>query len=173
MSARWCSDLPTLSLMASADEGPRADPRARNGEGPDPDGGRRRGTVESGTHHLQAATLELIAAARAVLDVLEDFVEDPERIKEAAEAASSTVGDVVSLGRQRPAARNPWFDDAWRAQEDAGPDRAAPRPDDTADSSVGEPESSPQPRSRATPRGARSRPSRAERPAGFERVDLG
>lgn len=41
--------------------------------------------VEKGVEHLQAAATELIAAARAFLDVAEEFVEDPDRIR--------TVGD--------------------------------------------------------------------------------
>lgn len=42
--------------------------------------------------HLQAAALELIAAARAVLDVAEDLVREPA-------AAATIVSAAASLGR--------------------------------------------------------------------------
>ena len=61
--------------------------RATNGHD-DPTGTRRRGAggdararrARQGVEHLQAAARELIQAARAVLDVAEELVDDPEAV---------------------------------------------------------------------------------------------
>lgn len=45
-----------------------------------------------GVAHLQAATRELIAAARSFLDVAEELVDDPE-------AVTSVVGGLIDLVR--------------------------------------------------------------------------
>lgn len=54
--------------------------------------------VARGVEHLQVAATELIAAARAFLDVAEDVVADPERLSGLAE----TFGDLAR-GVQRAA----------------------------------------------------------------------
>jgi hypothetical protein len=46
--------------------------------------------------HLQTAARELIAAARLFLDAAEEVVEDPSRVREAADAAGGLLGDVVA-----------------------------------------------------------------------------
>jgi hypothetical protein len=51
-----------------------------------------RDRAQEGLEHLQAAAKELIAAARAALDVAERLVDDPERM-------TAAVGSVASLGR--------------------------------------------------------------------------
>jgi hypothetical protein len=64
-------------------------------EGPDgsgsPDASERSERAREGVEHLQAAGRELIAAARAALDVAEDLLDDPE-------TAASLAGAVGSLG---------------------------------------------------------------------------
>ena len=56
--------------------------------------------MAEGVEHLQTAALELIAAARAFLDVAEDLVTDPDRV-------SGTLATVASLvdGAGRASAR--------------------------------------------------------------------
>jgi hypothetical protein len=56
--------------------------------------------ARDGLQHLQAAARELIQAARALLDVAEDLVEDPAALATLAGAAGA-VGDAV---RRRAAA---------------------------------------------------------------------
>src|SRR5262245_60689096 len=47
-----------------------------------------------GVEHLQAAAMEMIAAARAFLDVVEDVVADPEKVADVVSAVSSVARDV-------------------------------------------------------------------------------
>lgn len=58
---------------------------------PSEDEGATNDRAREGLEHLQAAARELIEAARAVLDVAEDLVNDPETV-------ASVVGTVGSLG---------------------------------------------------------------------------
>lgn len=66
--------------------------------------------------HLQAAARELIAAARAALDVAEDLIEHPDSVL-------ALLGDLAApfAGRGRSAAR----DDAAPERDDGAPE--APR----------------------------------------------
>ena len=50
--------------------------------------------AREGAEHLQAAARELIEAARAALDVAEEWVNDPESVASLA-ATLATVGDVA------------------------------------------------------------------------------
>ena len=60
--------------------------------------------AREGLEHLQAAARELIQAARAMLDVAEDLVNDPEAVA----SVAGTVGALGDLVRQkRPAAAKP------------------------------------------------------------------
>jgi hypothetical protein len=60
--------------------------------------------AREGFEHLQAAARELIQAARAMLDVAEDLVNDPEAVA----SVAGTVGALGDLVRQRrPAASKP------------------------------------------------------------------
>jgi hypothetical protein len=64
--------------------------------------------AREGLEHLQSAARELIAAARAMLDVAEDLVNDPEAVA----SVAGTVGALGDLVRQRrPAATKPDADD--------------------------------------------------------------
>ena len=56
--------------------------------------------AREGVEHLQAAARELIHAARAVLDVAEDLVDDPDAVA----AVAGAVGALGDLVRQRAAA---------------------------------------------------------------------
>jgi hypothetical protein len=49
--------------------------------------------------HLQAAALELIEAARAFLDVLEELVGDRERVAEMADVVSRAAAGAARLAR--------------------------------------------------------------------------
>lgn len=68
--------------------------------------------AREGLEHLQAAARELIAAARAALDVAEDLIDDPETIASMSGAAGSVgdmVGDLVRtvLSPRRPPSGDP------------------------------------------------------------------
>lgn len=52
-----------------------------------------------GLAHLQAAARELIAAARAMLDVAEDLVEDPGTVSAVVDAFGSVVRTAARAGR--------------------------------------------------------------------------
>ena len=51
--------------------------------------------------HLQAAALELIEAARAMLDVAEDMVKDPAELRALATAAAHFAGTVSAAQHGR------------------------------------------------------------------------
>jgi hypothetical protein len=60
--------------------------------------------AREGLEHMQAAARELIQAARAMLDVAEDLVNDPETVA----SVAGTVGSLGDLVRQRrPPASKP------------------------------------------------------------------
>jgi hypothetical protein len=83
-----------------------------------------RGTQDKareGLEHLQAAARELIQAARAMLDVAEDLVNDPETVA----SVAGTVGALGDLVRHRaggPARRS----EPGEPGEHGEPDAAAP-----------------------------------------------
>ena len=52
--------------------------------------------------HLQAAALELIEAARAFLDVIEDFVGDRDRLAEVADIVSAATGAAARVAGPGP-----------------------------------------------------------------------
>lgn len=56
--------------------------------------------AREGLEHLQTAALELIAAARAFLDVAEDLVHDPAKAADLVSAVGE-VAEVAGLGRRR------------------------------------------------------------------------
>ena len=75
-----------------------------------------------GVEHLQSAARELLKAARSFLDVVEDVVEDPEKLTGAASGLTDLVAAV--FGR-RP---QPWESAAWAHDaetDDTEPDGAA------------------------------------------------
>jgi len=52
--------------------------------------------------HLQAAALELIAAARALLDVAEDLVKDPAEVLEMAAGLAAAAAEVQRRAQGSP-----------------------------------------------------------------------
>jgi hypothetical protein len=53
-----------------------------------------------GLAHLQAAAREFIQAARAMLDVAEELVEDPGTVRSVADAVGSLVQTAAAAGRR-------------------------------------------------------------------------
>lgn len=56
--------------------------------------------AREGLDHLQAAALEVIAAARAFLDVAEELVQDPAVARTVAQAASSAARTAGAAARR-------------------------------------------------------------------------
>lgn len=78
--------------------------------------------AREGIEHLQAAARELIAAARAALDVAEDMVDDPDTVASLTGVAETVTGFVRTVVPSR------------RHGGDAG--RGGPAGDDDGDSTV-------------------------------------
>jgi hypothetical protein len=55
-----------------------------------------------GVQHLQAAAQEMIEAARAFLDVVEDFVADEEKLASVADAVTSVARGARASARPEP-----------------------------------------------------------------------
>ncbi|KAA0232524.1 MAG: hypothetical protein JJLCMIEE_01856 [Acidimicrobiales bacterium] len=60
----------------------------------------REGRAAEGVEHLQTAAKELIEAARAFLDVIDDFVDDRERLS----SAISSLGSAIESAAGKPSA---------------------------------------------------------------------
>jgi hypothetical protein len=71
----------------------------------------RRGV--EGIEHLQAAAREMLAAARSFLDVVEDVVEDPERLSAAASSVVDLVRGGVTSATRPSSPLQPWEQAAW------------------------------------------------------------
>lgn len=73
--------------------------------------------VERGTEHLQTAAREMLSAARAFLDAVEELVEDPDRIKELGHAVGTVAQQVARVGRSAMSSEDDlaWYD---RADDD-------------------------------------------------------
>jgi hypothetical protein len=71
----------------------------------------RRGA--EGIEHLQAAAREMLAAARSFLDVVEDVVEDPERLSAAATSVVDLVRGGVASATRPTSPLQPWEQAAW------------------------------------------------------------
>ena len=108
-----------------------------------------------GVEHLQAAARELLGAARAFLDVVEDVVDDPDRLSGAAATVSDLVRGLTGRGTQ------PWERAAWSPGEDDDRDTTVsawwdePYEDEVDDAS-------------AEPRPATEEPAPADQPEGTE-----
>ena len=101
-----------------------------------------------GVEHLQRAARELLAAARSFLDVVEDVVEDRDRLSGAAASVVDLVRDGVATVTAASSPLQPWETAAWGApgwddaeEQDLGaePTRAAADevdPTDLADRDV-------------------------------------
>lgn len=77
-----------------------------------------------GVEHLQAAARELLSAARAFLDVVEEVVEDSDRLN----GAAATVTDFLRSGFARPGPQ-PWAEAAWDGDETDWDEDATDRDD--------------------------------------------
>ncbi|KLR62647.1 hypothetical protein IMCC26207_102140 [Actinobacteria bacterium IMCC26207] len=64
-----------------------------------------------GIEHVQRAAREMIKAARSFLDLVEEVVDDPDRITEAA----ASVADMVKGSFSKP--EQPWERSAWSETE--------------------------------------------------------
>ncbi len=64
-----------------------------------------------GVEHVQRAAREMIKAARSFLDLVEEVVDDPDRITEAA----ASVADMVKGSFSKP--EQPWERSAWSETE--------------------------------------------------------
>ena len=92
----------TAADGAATGDGPRAGASAGTTGTSDP-----ADRAREGLEHLQSAARELIAAARAMLDVAEDIVDDPDAVTQLV-GSLGALGDVVRQGaglaaRARPA----------------------------------------------------------------------
>ena len=56
----------------------------------------------TGVEHLQAAAREMVEAARAFLDVIDDFVGDDEKVASVAEAFGSIARGAARAARSDP-----------------------------------------------------------------------
>jgi hypothetical protein len=56
--------------------------------------------VAKGVEHLQVAAREMIAAARAFLDVVEELVNDPDKVGEVVDAVSTVASTVTDAARR-------------------------------------------------------------------------
>jgi hypothetical protein len=60
-----------------------------------------------GLEHLQTAAREMIEAARAFLDVVDDFVRDDEKVASVAEAFGSVARGARRAAQDRPPTNDP------------------------------------------------------------------
>ncbi len=67
----------------------------------------------SGVEHLQAAAREMIEAARAFLDVIDDFVGDDDKLASVAEAFGSFARGATRAVRSEPTAPSGPDDDGF------------------------------------------------------------
>lgn len=92
------------------------------------DGSEQSPTVE----HLQTAARELVAAARSFLDVVEEVVEDPDRLSGAATSVVDLLREGLGAVARPSSPLEPWERAAWSAPEE--PAAEQPLADDpTAD----------------------------------------
>ncbi len=89
-----------------------------------------------GVEHLQAAARELLLAARSFLNVVEEVVEDRDRLAGAAAGVTDLLRDTLSTTLGSSAPLEPWERAAWQ-QPSPDPD---PDPDAAADVDPGNPD---------------------------------
>jgi len=85
-----------MERMAPSGDATADDARAEHAIG---DGERRDDRAADGLAHLQAAARELIQAARAVLDVAEELVDDPAAVSAVTDAVGLLVRQAARAGR--------------------------------------------------------------------------
>ena len=72
--------------------------------------------------HLQTAARELVAAARSFLDVVEEVVEDPERLSGAATSVVDLLREGLGAVARPSSPLEPWERAAWSAPEEPAAD---------------------------------------------------
>jgi hypothetical protein len=96
--------------------------------------------------HVQRAAREMIKAARSFLDLVEEVVDDPDRITEAA----ASVADMVKGSFSKP--EQPWERSAWTETEsEPEPETESDSESETESDSEPESESEPEPDSEPVP----------------------
>lgn len=112
--------------------------------------------------HLQTAARELVAAARSFLDVVEEVVEDPDRLSGAATSVVDLLREGLGAVARPSSPLEPWERAAWSAPEgpDADPPLAEEPTADEGDDVAPEP---PPARARASARNGATSGSRVRR----------
>lgn len=95
-----------------------------------------------GVEHVQRAAREMIKAARSFLDLVEEVVDDPDRITEAA----ASVADMVKGSFSKP--EQPWERSAW-SETDSETESEAETDSETETEHKAEPEPEPDSESEA------------------------
>jgi hypothetical protein len=90
--------------------------------------------------HVQRAAREMIKAARSFLDLVEEVVDDPDRITEAA----ASVADMVKGSFSKP--EQPWERSAWTETESESEPETEPETESESEPEP-EPDSEPVPES--------------------------
>ena len=111
-----------------------------------------------GVEHLQAAARELLLAARSFLNVVEEVVEDRDRLAGAASGVVDLLRDGLAGAIPASSPLEPWERAAWAG---AAPEEAdePDEPDEPDGASAGPPVEVPA--SEAAPRGAATAPKKA------------
>jgi hypothetical protein len=93
----------------------------------DATGDETRDRARESIDHLQAAARELIAAARAALDVAERLIDDPETVS-AVVGVAGKLGDLLRVGSSRPSRGTSATDDDREtvSSDESGFDRGGP-----------------------------------------------
>jgi hypothetical protein len=114
-----------------------------------------------GVEHLQAAARELLLAARSFLDVVEEVVEDRDRLAGAASGVIDLLRDGLSGAVGASSPLEPWEQAAWAGGtgDHAGTDEHAGADDGTAEDSVGTDDATADDSAAAAPPTRRRRPS--------------
>lgn len=111
--------------------------------------------------HLQSAARELLLAARSFLDVVEEVVEDRDRLAGAASSVVTLLRDGVTGAMPPGATLQPWEQAAWGVvtpdDADASADRDAPPHDAVSPEPVGTSAGTPAPSETAPAKKAAAR----------------
>ena len=105
-----------------------------------------------GVEHVQRAAREMIKAARSFLDLVEEVVDDPDRITEAA----ASVADMVKGSFSKP--EQPWERSAW-SETDSDTETGAESEADSESDSHAESGSAPMKEPESPPPSKRTPPS--------------
>jgi hypothetical protein len=96
---------------------------AAHAEGDDEVSGADGAEHSPAVEHLQTAARELVAAARSFLDVVEEVVEDPDRLSGAATSVVDLLRDGLGAVARPSSPLEPWERAAWSAPEEPAADQ--------------------------------------------------